>query len=233
LEAVGVPGLLVSVRSAEEARAALLGGVNLIDIKEPSNGPLGRADPHVWHAISREVAGARPLSVALGELSEVRPGDLEALPAEVAYRKVGFANAGRDWVERWAELRASVSGPAWVAVIYADWQLAHAPRPDEIVSVALDLPECRAVLVDTYEKGQPSPLDLTWRPLVESVRNAGRLVLLAGGLDLARIHQLKSLDPDYFAVRGAACRGRDRVGQVDSQLVADLVRAAGPMPDLG
>src|SRR5947209_8028398 len=41
------PGLLVSVRSAAEARAALDGGAALIDIKEPARGPLGRADDGV------------------------------------------------------------------------------------------------------------------------------------------------------------------------------------------
>ena len=37
------PQLLVSVRSAEEARAALEGGAALIDVKEPSRGSLGSA----------------------------------------------------------------------------------------------------------------------------------------------------------------------------------------------
>ena len=36
--------LLVSVRSAEEAEAALAGGAHLIDIKEPTRGALGHAD---------------------------------------------------------------------------------------------------------------------------------------------------------------------------------------------
>ena len=36
---------LVSVRSPEEALAALEGGADLIDVKEPSRGPLGAADP--------------------------------------------------------------------------------------------------------------------------------------------------------------------------------------------
>ena len=36
-------GLLVSVRNVEEALAALEGGASLIDVKEPSRGPLGRA----------------------------------------------------------------------------------------------------------------------------------------------------------------------------------------------
>ena len=36
--------LLVSVRNASEARAAINGGADVIDIKEPDHGPLGMAD---------------------------------------------------------------------------------------------------------------------------------------------------------------------------------------------
>src|SRR5690242_4202542 len=68
--------LLVSVRSPAEAVAALEGGAALIDVKEPSRGPLGRADEDTITAIVQTVAGRRPVSVALGELldhSEPRP----------------------------------------------------------------------------------------------------------------------------------------------------------------
>ena len=36
-------GLLVSVRSASEARVALAAGVDVIDVKEPNRGSLGAA----------------------------------------------------------------------------------------------------------------------------------------------------------------------------------------------
>ncbi len=39
--------LLVSVRSAAEAEIALSAGADLIDVKEPSRGSLGAADPAV------------------------------------------------------------------------------------------------------------------------------------------------------------------------------------------
>src|SRR5437870_6982957 len=64
------PGLLVSVRSASEAEAALAGGAHLIDVKEPGRGPLGRADDATIAAVVQRVAGRRPVSVALGELHE-------------------------------------------------------------------------------------------------------------------------------------------------------------------
>ena len=61
-------GLLVSVRSAAEARIALEAGADLIDVKEPRRGALGAADPAVWKDVCRAVAGRVPVSVALGEL---------------------------------------------------------------------------------------------------------------------------------------------------------------------
>src|SRR5690554_1200212 len=45
------PRLLVSVRSPEEAEAALVGGADLIDVKEPAAGSLGRAADAVIEAV--------------------------------------------------------------------------------------------------------------------------------------------------------------------------------------
>ena len=72
-------GLLVSVRSADEARTALAGGATVIDVKEPERGPLGRADPATWRAANPvERADLRPEVPVLlmhGENDEVLPVD--------------------------------------------------------------------------------------------------------------------------------------------------------------
>src|SRR5437867_1331389 len=60
--------LLISVRSVAEAEAAIAGGAEIIDIKEPARGSLGRADDAVVRAIVEHVAGRQPISMALGEL---------------------------------------------------------------------------------------------------------------------------------------------------------------------
>src|SRR3712207_4897772 len=60
--------LLVSVRSAEEAEAALAGGADLIDVKEPRGGSLGRAEDWVLAGVLRRVSGRRPVSAAMGGL---------------------------------------------------------------------------------------------------------------------------------------------------------------------
>lgn len=61
-------GLLVSVRDAAEAAAALEGGAAIIDVKEPRHGPLGAADPEAIAAVAHVVGTRRPWTMACGEL---------------------------------------------------------------------------------------------------------------------------------------------------------------------
>ncbi len=224
-------GLLVSVRSADEARAAVEGGASVVDVKEPDRGPLGRADVEVWRAVRAAVPAPIPVSVALGELRDRAnddPADDRSF-AGIAFRKLGLAGSGPGWADRWAEARrAGPSGPRWVAVAYADWSTAGAPHPDAVLAAALDADDCRGVLVDTWDKSRSSPVEVSpyWSGWVARARRSGRLVALAGGLDLRAIARLAPLRPDLFAVRGAACVGANRRGTVDAGLVAALVRAA-------
>ena len=77
----GIPRLLVSVRNAKEALMAVRGGADIIDVKEPSKGSLGRASLENLLAIAdvlrqqlqhsdRVGTEPVPLSVALGEVRE-------------------------------------------------------------------------------------------------------------------------------------------------------------------
>src|SRR5438045_2477000 len=89
-------GLLVSVRSAAEATAALDGGAALIDVKEPALGSLGRAADAVRAEVLAVLAGRVPMSVALGEL---RDGDDRAPGLEgISFAKWGLAGCLElDW----------------------------------------------------------------------------------------------------------------------------------------
>jgi (5-formylfuran-3-yl)methyl phosphate synthase len=219
-------GLLVSVRSAEEARAAVEGGASVVDVKEPDHGPLGRASASTWRAVREAVPLTIPVSVALGELSDW--SGAEGSFDGISFRKIGLADSGPNWRSRWVELRRHQAGGArWVAVAYADWRVARAPHPDEILEAALEAEDCSGVLVDTWDKSVPSPLDATpeWFAWVSLAQRSGRFVALAGGLDLNAIARLAPLRPDLFAVRGAACDRSDRLGHVRADRVAELARA--------
>jgi uncharacterized protein (UPF0264 family) len=205
----------------------------VIDIKEPRRGPLGCADFPVWQNVRAVVPGEIPLSVALGELHEWSDGRRQPPVPEqfagVAYRKLGLAGAGPMWERQWAALRQDFGpGPGWIAVAYADWATVAAPHPDAVREAALGAEDCVGILIDTWDKSRPSPLaaDETWRRWFAEARY-GRplLIAVAGGLDAAAIDRLALLEPDLFAVRGAACARGNRRGEIDGTRVAELVRA--------
>ena len=217
-------GLLVSVRSVEEAQAVVAAGVAVVDVKEPRNGPLGRASSQIWSSVRDVVPRSIPVSVALGELVEWRDPPLPIDWSGLSYRKFGLAGAKQDWFECWSDLRLRHPGPPWIATIYSDWIQAEAPSPSFVLDVALSVSDCVGVLIDTWDKSGPSRLDETWLPIVARAKAAGRLVALAGRLDADTIRRLALLGPDLFAVRGAACVGGDRLASIDPARVAALVR---------
>lgn len=234
------PGLLVSVRSAAEAAAALEGGADLIDIKEPARGPLGRADHDTMAAVIRFVDGRRPVSAALGELV-----DGESVPpaAGLAFVKWGLAacHGACDWRGKLAAQLAGHGPPRPVIVAYADWHQAGAPPLDEVVEFARAWPGA-AFLLDTFVKdsspGTSRPSLLSWLSVVRvtelcrSLHEADVRVALAGSLDAEGITVLRCAEPDWFAVRGAACAGGQRGGCVEARRVrvlVSLLRRAVPL----
>jgi uncharacterized protein (UPF0264 family) len=211
----------------DEAMDALAGGASIIDVKEPARGPLGRADADVWRSIRERMPAGISLSVALGELPEWtdRPDPAPECFDGISYRKLGLAGVGTAWRAEWAQLRLRWNeGPAWVAVVYSDWQEAGAPRPIDVLEEALAVDGCTGVLIDTWDKSRPSAVDHSWIPWLERIRQGGLTIALAGGLDESRIERLAPLDPDWIAVRGAACREGKRGGAIDPVRVARLAR---------
>ena len=217
--------LLVSVKSAAEARIALLNGAALIDVKDPARGSLGRADESVILDVAHLVGQQRPVSAALGELLE------DPLPPTIptlTYAKWGLAGLAK--LPQWRQLIAqakeklseSIASCRLVLVAYADFRRASSPGPEEIIEVASEL-SCPAVLIDTWMKDGTNLLDLLTPTKIASLSDAcrerGLQVALAGSLGVKEIESLLPARPDWFAVRGAVCdRGR-RDSAIDGHAV--------------
>jgi (5-formylfuran-3-yl)methyl phosphate synthase len=222
-------GLLVSVRSLAEARAALAGGAALIDVKEPARGSLGRADDETIAAVVDFAAKYLPVSAALGELLD---GDMGSPRPGLSYVKWGLAGCGRrgEWRQELLRARTQLqrTSPSCrpVAVAYADWQRANAPSVQEVIAVA-----CRdgfnTVLLDTWCKDGGTLLDRLSLAevlgLCSACRAAGIRVALAGNLSSREIERLRNTQPTWFAVRSAVCRGRNRQQPIDREAVRELV----------
>ena len=222
--------LLVSVRNSAEALAALRGGADLIDLKEPQLGSLGAVPTSAWSEIREAIADRVPLSVALGELLEDDCEQRASASQGFQFAKIGLAGTAQrdDWLERWsAAIQRLPSTTQAVAVVYADAEQAQSPAPRTILAAAQQL-HCAAILVDTYQKTRGSLLDLwSMAQLTQfrhDAREAGLICVLGGSLHEQHIPRLLPIAPDYIAVRGAVCRGA-RTATLDPELVASLRQA--------
>jgi uncharacterized protein (UPF0264 family) len=222
-----LPSLIVSVRSATEAEAALAGGAALIDVKEPARGSLGRPDEQTVAAVIRCVAGRRPVSAALGELMDTpAPFQLQGL----SYAKWGLAGCARnsEWRRDLESARRSLEGGGCRGVVaaYADWRRAEAPPPLDVYRQVCQ-ERWPVLLLDTWKKDGSTLLD--WMGTAEIgelcclCRQSSVRIALAGSLGRRELSALRNTSPDWFAVRSAVCSGGRRHGRLDPGAVRRLV----------
>ncbi len=240
------PKLLVSVRDRTEALAALAGGCDVLDVKEPRAGALGRAS---WSVIADVVAAVRAhsafsgsVSAALGELSDWSgsssddANDLEACSQKLDFVKLGLAHQrgnpklADDFVNVVARFQSgSAASLKWVAVAYADWSLADAPAPNDVLTLMDDLRDTHGVtfgglLVDTYTKSEQRLLDfITEFDLAELQSDAharGLQFAVAGRLRAEDLPRVLTIEPDIVAVRSAVCGSGNRMNAVTTDAVA-------------
>ena len=229
--------VLISVTSADEIEAALLGGADIIDVKNPAEGALGAAPVSTLAELCRQLPPDRLSSAALGE-SDAPAGALAlagygAAALGARYVKLGLRTA--DPAEAIALLQTVQAGVklansacGLIAVGYADaarinavsWrllpELAHGARIE-------------GCMIDTALKDGPRLFDYCTeadlRQWLADCRQLGLLCALAGSLEAVDLPAIARLRPDVAGFRRAACHG-DRInGRVEVGRVAALRRA--------
>ncbi|MCZ7572959.1 MAG: (5-formylfuran-3-yl)methyl phosphate synthase [Ardenticatenaceae bacterium] len=224
--------LLVSVTTADEIIAALAGGADLLDLKNPAEGSLGAPPPALIRVARRLAPATVPVSAALG--------DFPPLPGSAALAAVGAAQTGAHYVKigllapppmAFAVARAVRTAldefaphARLILATYAD------TTSEEAVSVAA-LPRLAAeagadgCLIDTLHKDgrtlhehlAPAVLEAYVRQCHDHDLSAA----LAGALQADDLPALAALGTDLVGVRGAACQG-GRTGHLDPLLVRAL-----------
>ena len=211
--------LLVSVRDAEEARAALAGGADIIDAKEPALGPLAPVSPAILQSICASVPVTVALSVALGD---AQPVALKAIVASVAplqrrvalYFKVAVTSAApeeaRDGIVAACRLlEGRADRPCLVVARYVD-QPSDAADLSRWIAVSAAA-GARGLLLDTSRKGGHGLFGSVDPPSLAELREQatqhGIWLAVAGGVTMANLAQLAVVRPDVLGVRGAVCEG--------------------------
>jgi hypothetical protein len=234
--------ILVSVRDAAEARAAIDGGADIIDAKDPSGGPLGPVALDTLCAIVAVSTPLRPVSAAFGDLSSAGTPETDGGAARaMAQIGLAFVKVGLDGITDVATgarvataFRGALdgeSGPALVLATYADHPAETSLGAWDVLEVAKES-GAAGLLLDTAEKTDPrrTLFDCmgadTIARWISAAHAAGLFVALAGSLGIDDLSRARSLEADIMGVRGAACTG-GRTGVISTDRVRELVERNG------
>jgi uncharacterized protein (UPF0264 family) len=230
--------VLVSVRSVDEARVAIACGVDFLDLKEPSRGPLGACDSGVIGEIAELAGQDFVLTVALGELLECQDGQFAGrLPEKISLFKFGLAGCRRrsDWREIWAGLtqrivEATGGASEPVLVAYVDSEAADSPALGDIFAFGIET-GVRSLLIDTYQKDGRSLFDHMEQSKLQHwmslAMEHGMTLAVAGSLKLEELGYFDELSGDVIVgMRSGVCESGRRGGVLSEDRVLKLVRWA-------
>lgn len=226
--------LLVSPMNIVEARAALAGGADILDVKNPKEGSLGANFPWAIRAVVDLAKGQVPVSATIGDL-DYKPGtgSLAALGAAVSgadYIKAGLlgVRTQEQAVEMLEGITKSVKDydpdKKVVAAGYSDYVRANSVSP-MLLPIAAAKAGADLVMVDTAIKDGRSTFEFMseteLRNFIDLGHAEGLEVALAGTIGFQHLELLKRLNPDIIGVRGIVCGG-DRRSAVKAELVEKL-----------
>jgi uncharacterized protein (UPF0264 family) len=228
--------LLISCGNETEASAAIAGGADIVDVKNPKEGALGASFPWMIKQVRDIVAGSVEVSCTLG--------DLPNLPGSVSLAALGAAATGVDYVkislggvktvEQAVYLLLNAVNAAKgfnpevkiVATGYADANKVGCLSPFLIPQVAHEA-KADVAMVDTAVKNGGNLFtfltEAEIKRIVDDAHDRGLQAALAGSLRKEQLPEVFELNADIVGVRGAACTNGDRLnGQVTLKAVREL-----------
>jgi (5-formylfuran-3-yl)methyl phosphate synthase len=226
--------LLVSPMNLEEARAAMAGGADILDVKNPKEGSLGANFPWAIREVVKLAEGRVPVSATIG--------DLEYKPGTASLAALGAAVSGADYIKagllgvRTADQASDMLGSIVQAVkecdiqkkvvasAYSDFCRVGSISPMLLADVA-NSSGADVIMVDTAIKDGKSTFEFMTEPELSEFISAGHHlgleVAIAGTIGFQDLDLLKRVNPDIIGVRGIVCGG-DRKSAIKPELVSKL-----------
>lgn len=226
--------LMISVIHANEVEAAVAGGADILDVKNPAEGSLGANFPRVIREIKSGAPAGIRVSAAIG--------DLPNLPGTASLAALGAALCGADYVKVGLRGRMSADeavyllsevvqavGQDWdvsiIAAAYADAARAGTLDPGLLPQIARAA-GCAGCLIDTAIKDGRTLLQFmtldNLRGLADQAHAAGLLFSLAGSLAARDLDILRDSGADIVGVRSAVCQDNRRDGVISIERVRQL-----------
>jgi len=221
-------GMLASVSNLQEAKIALRENVDIIDLKDPSQGALGAVATEVAEEVVEFVSGQCLVSATIGDLPMQATLIAEAITTMAATGvdiiKVGVFDDLTDEVIASLQEQAirgvkGIDGKQFTIVIvfFVDKGL-DLEKISDLAKAGI-----RGVMLDTADKTKGNlrshMQDKEIESFVSHTRSYGLLAGLAGSLKASDIAPLLELEPDYLGFRGALCQDHSRIQALNSSSV--------------
>jgi uncharacterized protein (UPF0264 family) len=228
--------LLISPKNEIEASEAIAGGADIIDVKNPKEGPLGANFPWVIKRIRQITPENIEVSCTLGEVPN-RPGSMALAALGAATTGVNYVKAGLYGLKTLEEaiyLMQGVTKAAKdfnpsikvVASGYADAARICTVDPLIVPEIASKAQVDIAMIDTAVKDGKSLFTFLTQsqlRRFVEAAHGYGLKAALAGSLHKEDLPVVHALGADVVGLRGAACTLSDRVnGRITREKVREM-----------
>ena len=225
--------LRVSVQELYEAKQALNGGADIVDVKKVQEAVVGSAHPNVVKQIRDEVPSAHHASVTLGvvpdqigtvSMAVYAAGTLDATSVKVGFMVSEYSVA----LETLLAAKEALAGTQTklIGSLFADNLLYDGGiDPDLMVKLAKE-GQCDGFLIDTLVKDGRNLFDFVpeerLKEMVLEGKELGMSTALSGHLKMSDLDELSRVNPDIVGVRGAVCQKGDRDSRVHWESVADF-----------
>jgi len=224
---------MVSVQDLYEAKQALKGGADIVDVKNLQEALVGSAHPNVVKQIRDEVPSAHHASVTLGvvpdqigtvSMAVYAAGTLDATSVKVGFMVSEYSVA----LETLLAAKEALVGTQTklIGSLFADNLLYEGGiDPDLMVKLAKE-GQCDGFLIDTLVKDGRNLFDFVpeerLKEMVLEGKELGMSTALSGHLKMSDLDELSRVNPDIVGVRGAVCQKGDRDSRVHWESVADF-----------
>ena len=228
--------LLISPINTQEAREAIEGGADIIDVKNPKEGSLGANFPWVIKNIREITPKDMQVSATLGDVP-YKPGTVSLAAAGAVVSGADYIKVGLYGTKNYSQALEVMENvvkavhefnedATIVASGYADAHRVGAVDPMEIPRAAADSGADLA-MVDTAIKDGKTLFDFMNEEKISTftteIHDYGLKSALAGSVTREQLPLLAELGCDVAGVRGAACVGGDRnSGHIHHEAVASL-----------
>ena len=215
--------ILASIKDLSEAKILIDTDIDIIDLKEPSKGALGRLEKNDIEIIINFINNKKLTSSTVGDL----PNDKELISKnvnEISSTNVDFIKIGvynKNYIKTLCDIK---SCKKLIAVFFADKFL---PNKSEICE--LKESGFSGVMVDTSNKKLGDLFNhVTFSQInnfLSVAKNMSLLTGIAGSINKTHINDIIKLNPNYMGFRGALCENKSqRNSNISANNVNDIIK---------